>query len=382
MRLFILLGLLWANLIFANDYLVDESQLVNLYELWQDEKIIILDEDNKVIDDFRGYAHLSNIPELIEYSKSCEGEVLETRVNYYKSNKKLKIVAFKSGSRILFKNANIVKSFDHIYVDATYFVESFFYRFPVYNQVHIDNYKPKEFGFNIFGFLNDESEEKKEVSCSQVTWVDGTYLNKNEFQSFLNDGSTEQIQLEMNSFEYLSKQIPMVEISLFGEKVYGDNKTKISIRNILNKNLDKLEKDVEVIINCKGCNKSTEERLSLNFQDVIQREVAQRKENALRITNLKNKLKELNPNRIKKIESEIINLYGPNVFKENDKNEEIESILLYAIEEEQDLYNERNKEKIKQEELKQKIAPFKKQCEELGFKPDTDKFKDCIVELM
>lgn len=39
MRIFILLGLLWANLIFANDYLVDESQLVNLYELWQDEKM-------------------------------------------------------------------------------------------------------------------------------------------------------------------------------------------------------------------------------------------------------------------------------------------------------------------------------------------------------
>jgi len=44
------------------------------------------------------------------------------------------------------------------------------------------------------------------------------------------------------------------------------------------------------------------------------------------------------------------------------------------------------KEKLKSQNEKiertEKINFLKKQCEELGFKPDTNKFKDCVVELM
>ncbi len=40
------------------------------------------------------------------------------------------------------------------------------------------------------------------------------------------------------------------------------------------------------------------------------------------------------------------------------------------------------KQDLKNESTKQRIDLFKKECEGLGFKPGTKKFKDCVVELM
>jgi len=48
-------------------------------------------------------------------------------------------------------------------------------------------------------------------------------------------------------------------------------------------------------------------------------------------------------------------------------------------------YKKKYEENIKKQEknkFDQSVAPFKSQCEEIGFKPGTDKFKNCLVEMM
>jgi hypothetical protein len=57
----------------------------------------------------------------------------------------------------------------------------------------------------------------------------------------------------------------------------------------------------------------------------------------------------------------------------------------YSVKIDIDSYKKMHAENVKkQEKIKfdQTVAPFKTQCEEIGFKPGTDKFKNCLVEMM
>ena len=57
----------------------------------------------------------------------------------------------------------------------------------------------------------------------------------------------------------------------------------------------------------------------------------------------------------------------------------------YSVKVDIDSYKKKHAENVKkQEKIKfdQSVAPFKSQCEEIGFKPGTDKFKNCLVEMM
>ena len=57
----------------------------------------------------------------------------------------------------------------------------------------------------------------------------------------------------------------------------------------------------------------------------------------------------------------------------------------YSVKVDIDSYKKRHAENVKkQEKIKfdQSVAPLKSQCEEIGFIPGTDKFKNCLVEMM
>jgi len=57
----------------------------------------------------------------------------------------------------------------------------------------------------------------------------------------------------------------------------------------------------------------------------------------------------------------------------------------YTIKLDINLYKKKHVQNVKKQEkiqFDQSVAPFKSQCEEIGFKPGTDKFKNCLVEMM
>ena len=57
----------------------------------------------------------------------------------------------------------------------------------------------------------------------------------------------------------------------------------------------------------------------------------------------------------------------------------------YPIKVDLNSYKKNHAENVKKQEkiqFDQSVAPFKSQCEEIGFKPGTDKFKNCLVEMM
>jgi len=57
----------------------------------------------------------------------------------------------------------------------------------------------------------------------------------------------------------------------------------------------------------------------------------------------------------------------------------------YSVKVDIDSYKKKHAENVKKQEkiqFDQSVAPFKSQCEEIGFKPGTDKFKNCLVEMM
>jgi hypothetical protein len=57
----------------------------------------------------------------------------------------------------------------------------------------------------------------------------------------------------------------------------------------------------------------------------------------------------------------------------------------YPIKVDLNSYKKKHAENVKKQEkikFNQSLAPFKSQCEEIGFKPGTDKFKNCLVEMM
>ena len=73
---------------------------------------------------------------------------------------------------------------------------------------------------------------------------------------------------------------------------------------------------------------------------------------------------------------------------ENNKRlaeEEMRKLEMEKIEKDRqakELAEKNRQENKKKQKQKDKIDALKKECVELGFKPDTDKFKDCVVELM
>ena len=57
----------------------------------------------------------------------------------------------------------------------------------------------------------------------------------------------------------------------------------------------------------------------------------------------------------------------------------------YSVKVDIDSYKKKHVQNVKKQEkiqFDQSVAPFKSQCEEIGFKPGTDKFKNCLVEMM
>ena len=57
----------------------------------------------------------------------------------------------------------------------------------------------------------------------------------------------------------------------------------------------------------------------------------------------------------------------------------------YSVKVDIDSYKKKHAENVKKQEkiqFDQSVAPFKSQCEEIGFKPGTDKFKNCLVEMI
>ena len=61
---------------------------------------------------------------------------------------------------------------------------------------------------------------------------------------------------------------------------------------------------------------------------------------------------------------------------------DIDEFDMKKIEEEEKIKSQIIKQQKKEDEIKAKLNPYKNQCQELGFKEGSKKFKDCVVELM
>ena len=186
-------------------------------------------------------------------------------------------------------------------------------------------------------------------NCNDRVYI-SSFINLNE-EKIVNE-ETETINDSFNNFYSGS----IIKIMYQNEEISGvDSFDNANLNNFIKLNNEK--EKVTLDIQCDKCN-PIDYQITINPKSLYTKIEKEEKE-----IEKEEKEKE----RLRLIEE-----------KENIKKAEANRLQ----EEKEKIKREKQEQQKKDEELKVKLRPYKEQCQELGFKEGSKKFKDCVVELI